>query len=1372
MPFHCTLVRGPLSPVRQGPVELTVEIDDGGPGSAVQAAVAGRFHTGELSVCGQPLSSLTVGRPPLVAGAVLVDRAADGPGPGPRARGPAVLHLLVHTGPGAGLVVPLERGSHSIGRGECTITVPDPEISRVHAVLTVSDTSVTLRDNGSSNGTRVDGNRVRAAVISTDSLIQCGTSLMTVVFDCSTRASALETAGSRTDEPLKIPRRAEATGRLNLLLMAGLPLLLGAALALATGTWTFLAFTGISAIAVLVPLAAGGKERRAFNAALRAAESMDRERREGAAPSAADIVFSVRTASSGAAGPDGQQGRISPSPSTDPVHPEKQAETGTSGGTALRIGTGEREARIVLDPPDPLFKAPVLRNSPVTLDPTIRDIPVTGPAASVTGLFNFLLMQLAVFPGALTAPILIHGAAGLLPLSARFLPRTTLCTNPDAALEAISTSTAKGFLFLQGPQAAPDVPLLEAADAAGWTVFRRSDGTGPEPVIDLGHGPAPVIDLGHPRAELRGAAGGLPFNPDLVAPEIFDSFCRLLGKESRETAGNRTGLPATCRLGDLIPVDVTSIRRRWEEAAECPGLPAVIGRGGPGVRTLDLVADGPHLLIAGTTGAGKSELLRTIVAALSLTHSPERVNFLFLDFKGGSGLGPLATLPHCVGLLTDLKRRGMDRTLVSLRAEVRRREHLLARAGVEDLGSYQLKARQGAPPGRRSGVRPLPRLVIVVDEFRMLIEDSPSALAELMRVATVGRSLGIHLIMATQRPQGAISSDIRANVTTSIALRVQSDMESRDVINSPLAAGIPISLPGRAYLSRGTEGCELFQAASMSGPAASTKGRAAIAREAVEALKLRKSGPEGGDADSRQRVRRPLDAGRSVVDAVCDAWSGAGKEQPLRPVAAELPESLRLDVPLDKAGGGSSIGRHARCLPPAGFLGVVDLPDKQCTGPLSWQPGVHGHLALLGPPGSGAESACLSIVSQLLSAHDEVHCYVLDGDASFPVEPLPGRVGALVTTQEPLRAGRVAERIAEEIAARQGKGAEGRVPLLFVITGWGSWLALLRAGPLAWVEDVIHGIGRDGATAGVHLLVTGDRELTTSRLYGSLPNRAFFPLGSTEESRAAWPRFAPLEPYPARAVACGPLLGEGLAEAQFAVPAEGRLWPYGTVPEPARPVFRVLPLPRMLAADNVVALSSQRASADRFGAHSQALLLGLGGDELEPVTLRLAPGGVALVLGHPGTGKSGLLDVLPALNPGIRWLRTAPGSDPGAFCARLHAQARAGSVDPRAVALIDDADRLGSEAAGLAAALPSLGVRVIATAAYSHSLLQRVPLATHALNEGRGILLSPRQPSDGDLFGIRLAAGRKTPGRAVLVQDGESLTFQIPVAGPPEALAA
>ena len=229
---------------------------------------------------------------------------------------------------------------------------------------------------------------------------------------------------------------------------------------------------------------------------------------------------------------------------------------------------------------------------------------------------------------------------------------------------------------------------------------------------------------------------------------------------------------------------------------------------------------------------------------MAAAHPPGRVNLLFIDFKGGSGLRPLAGLAHCVGLLTDLDTNEVDRALVSLGTEVRRREELLAAFRAADLTAYE----SAHPSGPL-----LPHLVIIIDEFRMLVDEAPAALAELMRIAAIGRSLGIHLIMATQRPQGAVSADIRANVTSCIALRVQSEMESLDVINSRLAAAIPLTRPGRAYLVRGNEAPEEFQSATVSAPVQETTRRPAV-MEAMEFLNRPPAGAARRQAAPRSNL--------------------------------------------------------------------------------------------------------------------------------------------------------------------------------------------------------------------------------------------------------------------------------------------------------------------------------------------------------------------------------------------------------------------------------------------------------------------------------------------------------------------------------------
>lgn len=205
--------------------------------------------------------------------------------------------------------------------------------------------------------------------------------------------------------------------------------------------------------------------------------------------------------------------------------------------------------------------------------------------------------------------------------------------------------------------------------------------------------------------------------------------------------------------------------------------------------SLDLVEDGPHALLAGTTGSGKSEALLTWMFSLCLRHSPERVRLVLIDHKGGSGLAPLAGLPHTECLVTDLDPDGTRRVLRGIAQVLRTRERLLAARGLRDLGQWEEGVE--APP---------PRIVVVVDEFAVLARAHPDLLDALVRLASQGRSLGLHLVLATQRPAGVVSADIRANTTLRIALRCLDEADSRDVLGEGAAARLPRT-PGRAIVA-------------------------------------------------------------------------------------------------------------------------------------------------------------------------------------------------------------------------------------------------------------------------------------------------------------------------------------------------------------------------------------------------------------------------------------------------------------------------------------------------------------------------------------------------------------------------------------------
>jgi S-DNA-T family DNA segregation ATPase FtsK/SpoIIIE len=1356
MTLHCTLVGGPHSLFTGPPCELTSDAPEGTPGQQLQEELAARFGTGIVTVDGRELDSLVLGEPPLVNGAVMVDdggrRRTTPPPRTPQDKAPAGLALAVHTGPGAGTVVSLERGSYILGRSGSRILIQDPELSRQHARLDVTDSDITITDLGSVNGTYVNGHKVRSAVVSTDSTIRCGNTGLALVFN-DVPGKALVLAGSSVRSPIMVHGQSEATNRVALLLTATLPLVLGIALALATGMWMFLAFAAASAGSLLVPLVHGRRQRRRADAAIKSAVALDRERRHCTGPSLAVLMLSAGQAPDR---PEAREGR------EEPDHE----------GLWLRLGEACQPANVQLEPPGAAM--PSAGTVPVLLDPQPRHTVFLGTGAATDGMIRALLMQVTGYPLGRGKPVVVHGSAARLPLPARYLPMTTLTVSASSCRAAMAEGSgpgaqAPGILILTGSSLVPGIEnvLAEAALERGWRVLQFVPAGAPTAGCQ--------VVLAERESILRERHGTVMFVPDLAPAAVFDTFCRRLAARERAPRGSDPGIPASCRLDELLPLDPARTAARWRASSTAPGLPVPLGMGPSTPQFLDLQSDGPHLLVAGTTGSGKSELLRSLVASLALSYPPDRVNFLFIDFKGGSGLGPLAGLVHCTGMLTDLSSHGLDRTLVSLRAEVRLREQVLSAAGVPDLAALRI-----SPPADGT---PLPHLVIVIDEFRMLVDDHPEVLRELMRVASIGRSLGIHLVMATQRPQGALTADIRANVTSSIALRVQSEMESMDIINHRAAAAISIESPGRAFLVRGTEPPREFQTATVQ-PARSTAAQGVRFHLAEEYL----STPPGSPGASGVPAQNPAQAAGPILAMIQDLWSAQGGSAARRPVADPLPHHLPEPAPTEDAGA-----------PTWGIvLGLIDLPHRQSVEVLRWDPGRDGHLALIGTAASGAVDVVESMSRRLLCHASESHAYVLDAGGGLAQLAACRRTGAYAGLHELRRAVRVLERLTEELTLRLSRRSAGWTPILVVIAGWGSWASAFRAGPYAWAEDLVHDLVRDGHSAGISLLLAGDRELVTARFAAALPNRLYFPAGSSEESRLAWPRLPATEAVKGRAVAVGPVAGPvpsacQLYVADLSTDSAGNLAgdlghsghrgaaqdgrPAGnstpgaaglaTVPAPVVAPFRVEPLPAIIAAKDLPI--DPRPQDDRLPEPSK-IHLGVGGDELAPASFQLPAGVVFAVLGGPATGKSNVLRAIEELNPGHgRWLRphTSPDGweEAGRFWKRCLEASRAGELSMQSVLLVDDADRLPPRTMRDVEDLHGLGHRIVFTAVPAPLLSQRFRLAMEARSSGAGLLLCARSLSEGDLYGVRFEIEpHPPPGRAVLIESGRGRALQVVLA--------
>ena len=275
-------------------------------------------------------------------------------------------------------------------------------------------------------------------------------------------------------------------------------------------------------------------------------------------------------------------------------------------------------------------------------------------------------------------------------------------------------------------------------------------------------------------------------------------------------------VPSVVRWNDLhADVDVAS---RWVcSSARCA---VRLGSAADGRVDLDLVRDGPHMVVVGTTGSGKSEFLRTLVVGLAMESPPDRVQFVLIDFKGGAAFDAVRDLPHVVDVITDLDRDAAtdeeagQRVVDGLRAELVRREHVLREHGASSLVELESIA-------TISHTETPARLVIVIDELARLQADVPAFVAALVDLAQRGRSLGVHLVVGTQTPGRVVSSEVLANADIRVALRLNSVGDSSEIVGTPIASRLPRSMPGRAVLRLANDDPVVFQVASTEGVLAS-----------------------------------------------------------------------------------------------------------------------------------------------------------------------------------------------------------------------------------------------------------------------------------------------------------------------------------------------------------------------------------------------------------------------------------------------------------------------------------------------------------------------------------------------------------------------
>ncbi len=416
-------------------------------------------------------------------------------------------------------------------------------------------------------------------------------------------------------------------------------------------------------------------------------------------------------------------------------------------------------------------------------------------------------------------------------------------------------------------------------------------------------------------------------------------------------------------------------------------LRAIVGQGATDAMTLDLRLQGPHALVGGTTGAGKSEFLQAWVLGMAAAHSPDRVTFLFVDYKGGSAFADCVELPHTVGLVTDLSPHLVRRALTSLRAELHHREHLFNRKKAKDLLELEKRRDPETPPA----------LVLVIDEFAALAGEVPEFVDGVVDIAQRGRSLGIHLIMATQRPAGVIKDNLRANTNLRVALRMADESDSKDVVDSPVAGRFDPSIPGRGIAKTGPGRLVPFQSAYAGGW---SNDEVAVADVNVAELRFgstqRWELDDHGDAESHDADPGPNDQKRIVATLVA-ASAQAKIPAPRRPWLDDLETTV--DIRSLTPGRSGSI-----------LLGKRDVPERQLQEAVYFEPDRDGSLLIYGTSGSGKSTVLRTVaISPAIGRRPEnVSVYGLDfGSGSLKSLEILPHVGSIIPGDDAERVQRI-----------------------------------------------------------------------------------------------------------------------------------------------------------------------------------------------------------------------------------------------------------------------------------------------------------------------------------------------------------------------------
>lgn len=621
-------------------------------------------------------------------------------------------------------------------------------------------------------------------------------------------------------------------------------------------------------------------------------------------------------------------------------------------------------------------------------------------------------------------------------------------------------------------------------------------------------------------------------------------------------------LPATVELMEMLKIDnLAGLRQytleNWQKnqlAAHADWLNVAVGMlSGGDIRRLKFAADadGVHGLIAGSTGSGKSELLMTLILGLALRYDPTIINFVLIDFKGGAAFEPFRNLPHCVDIVTNLAGSAVDRMFAAIRAELDRRQALNVVTDSKHIVHYRKRGLHLPPYGQTAvagdktyQTQPYPHLFVVIDEFAEMVAENPEYKAQLESITRLGRSLGVTLILAAQRPSG-VTDQMRANIKFRICLRVETREESSEVLRRSDAAYLPTGIPGRGYLQIGNENIEMIQVA-WSGADYSEEET----QENPNVIWLDRS---DGRANQDRELPKLYEIAVQILADMAQTYSLPQR----KPWPDFLPNSFSLQTAVDVSyfkpdilqllshnvgtatdetpGFDSQVKKFAlslnarvtQWLTESGtwpginwqteamlaIVGLVDNPYQAEQMPLVINL-PRGHVALFAASGWGKTTFLRTLITSLATNHapSELHIYVLDfGGRNFSVFRNLPHVGAVITADEDERVQRLLRKLDDELERRKQILGEAGMQDMYAYNQAHPETQmpaiLVAIDNFAELKDsyesllpILTSLVRESRAAGIHFVVTAEQPgVLSGRLYSLMTERLALLLSDPSE---------------------------------------------------------------------------------------------------------------------------------------------------------------------------------------------------------------------------------------------------------------------------------